>query len=92
MNIKTHEHATLTISEPQHVSINDGEDLSLFIAAYLLYSTFNDSHKNKQPWITKNIEKLLPLCQTYLGALDKKFVYDLKPLKKDIILKIYENI
>ncbi len=84
--------ATLTISNQPGITLNEGHDLSLFVAAYLLYRTFNDSNKHHKTWIDKNINKLLPLCKEYLGTLDKKFIYDLQPIKKNIILNIYFNI
>ncbi len=83
---------TLTITNQPGITIDEGHHLSLFIAAHLLYRTFNDSNKDRIKWIKRNIEKLIPLCKQYLGTLDKKFIYDLKPIKKDIIENIYFNI
>ncbi len=85
--------ATLTISNQPGITLNDGHPLSLFVASYLLYCTFNESNKETNTWLKKNIEKLIPLSKRYLGALDKNFIYDLKPIKKtNIILNIYYNI
>ncbi len=85
--------ANLTISTQKGITLNEGEPLSSFVAAYLLYCTFNESNKQQNTWLQKNIEKLIPLSKEYLGALDTKFIYDLKPIKKNNdLLNIYYNI
>ena len=82
----------VTLSDPTHVSIHEGHELSLFVAAISLYNTFNDSHKEDQPWIRTNMQKLLPICKNKLKLLDKKIVFPLQHLKKDVYWNIYLNV
>ncbi len=91
--------ATLTISPQQGITIKqEGHDLSLFLASYLLYCTFNNGNKQKNTWLDKNIRKLIPLTKQYLGVFDIKFIYELQshPIrninKNNIILNIYYSI
>ena len=82
----------LSFSEPVNVSVEQGHSLSLYCAAIILFNTFNDSHKDDQPWIRTNMQKLLPLCEQKIRLFDSKIKFKLKSIKKDIHWNIYLNI
>ena len=83
---------SLTLSEPVDVHIAGGQKLSVYIAAILLYNTFNDAHKHDQPWIRKNLGKLIPLCQQKLKFAEQKIRFPLKNLKNDVEWNVFLNV
>ena len=82
----------LSLSKPIHIHFEEGEYLSSYVAAMLLYNTFNDGHKEDQPWIRSNISKLIPICKEKLKFADNKIVYKMKHLKDDSNWNIFLNI
>eukprot|EP01084_Bolivina_argentea_P103285 185027_1 len=63
-----------------------------FIAAILLYRSFNDTHKHGQPWITENMQKLIEIIDRKISTAQIELKVSLMNMDKDHNYNIYLNI
>ncbi len=63
-----------------------------FIAAILLYDSFNDSHKNDQPWIIQNMQKLIQSIEAKVLTSQIQLKVCMISIHKDYYYNVYLNV
>ncbi len=63
-----------------------------FIAAILLYRSFNETHKNDQPWITENMQKLVESINKKISTTQIELKVSIMNMDEDHNYNIYLNV
>ncbi len=64
-----------------------------FIAAMMLYNSFNDTHKTDQPWIRKNMDTLIPEIQKKFQLTKMTIKFNLSAITpSNYRWNIYKNV
>ncbi len=63
-----------------------------FIAAMMLYNSFNDAHKDDQQWIRRNMELLVKKLQKTINLSYLSISFNLTSFKSNHLWNVYENV
>ncbi len=61
--------------------LSDSHDATTFIAAMILFNSFNNAHKMDQYWIKKNMSKMVSIVKQRFQLIATKISYQLTPIK-----------